>query len=510
MPAPIALPDLKAPSGDSQILIWPDPSELIQSARDNAAALDNARQFTLQGLPIAEIRRRMRDWLGHREGLLFVTGHQAELHHPGVWVKNVVINAAANRSGGAALHLAIDTDAPKHLDVRWPAASGQVRTMPFGDDPVIDVTPWSGLVATPSPAHLDQLRSAIQESAQHWPFTPVIWSFLESARRLALDSPSLDATVVNALHELDWSLGLRHQAILSEPIFQCPAYMVFVHALLSRADRLATDYNAALADYRVDAHIRSPSRPMPDMAVAGDQIEVPFWLDNLASAKRSRASVWRRGDRFVLLAPGGAEFDFDPDADAESAIAALSQFLRAHRLRLAPRALTLTIFMRLFIADQFIHGIGGAQYDQVTDRVIARFIGMTPPRFAVATATAYFPTAITMARVCLPCVAREGRRLLHGALGDRKSPLVEQIAALPRRDPRRQEMFFDMHRQLADAVRESSDIKQWRQRFADAEARVLQERAVFDRELFYALQPRERLARLIADVDARFSAASLP
>jgi len=505
MPASIALSDLKAPSGDCHILIAPDPIELVRDARNNAIALDNAAA-TLQGTPVAEIRRRTRAWLGHRDGLLFVTGHQAELHHPGVWIKNAVINAAATRTAGAALHLSIDTDAPKHLDVRWPGPSGQIRAMPLSDDPVLSVTPWSGLVATPSPAHLDMLRSSIRQDAESWPFEPAIWGFFDSARRLSLDSPCLDATLVNACHELDWSLGLRHQAILADPVFSCPPYLLFVHALLSQADRLAGDYNTALAEYRIAAHIHSPARPMPDLAVAADQIEVPFWLDNLALAKRSRAAVRRDRGRFVLAASEGAAFEFEASADAETAAAALGQFLREHRLRLSPRALTLTIFIRLFIADQFVHGIGGAQYDQVSDRVISSFVGMSPPKFAVATATAYFPTAADLPRVCLPCVVREGRRLHHGALGDRKAQFLKQIESLPGSSQQRQRVFFDMHRELADAVGRSPDIARWRLRLADAEVRAVQERGVFDRELFYALQPRERLGRLIAAVNEKFLA----
>jgi len=163
--------------------------------------------------------------------------------------------------------------------------------------------------------------------------------------------------------------------------------------------------------------------------------------------------------------------------------------------------------MRLFIADQFVHGIGGAQYDQVSDRVIATFLGITPPHFAVATATAYFPTATDLPRVCLPCVHREGRRLHHDALGDRKAQFLKQIESLPRRAQQRQQLFLDMHRELAEAVRKSPDIEQWRHRLADAQTQAVHERGVFDRELFYALQPRSRLLNLIGRVDERFATA---
>src|SRR5262249_41435640 len=39
----------------------------------------------------------------------------------------------------------------------------------------------------------------------------------------------------------------------------------------------------------------------------------------------------------------------------------------------------------------FIHGIGGGKYDEVTDAIIERWLGLTPPRFFVLTATLRLP-----------------------------------------------------------------------------------------------------------------------
>ena len=83
---------------------------------------------------------------------------------------------------------------------------------------------------------------------------------------------------------------------------------------------------------------------------------------------------------------------------------ALGAWLRRNDLRLSPRALTLTMLLRLFVADQFVHGIGGARYDQVTDTLIARHFNLEPPRFAVTTATLYFPGAAGRTRECVACV----------------------------------------------------------------------------------------------------------
>jgi len=57
-----------------------------------------------------------------------------------------------------------------------------------------------------------------------------------------------------------------------------------------------------------------------------------------------------------------------------------------------PRALITTMFARLLASDLFVHGIGGAKYDQLTDQIIVDFFGVDPPRYVTATGTWRLPT----------------------------------------------------------------------------------------------------------------------
>src|SRR5439155_16156781 len=66
-----------------------------------------------------------------------------------------------------------------------------------------------------------------------------------------------------------------------------------------------------------------------------------------------------------------------------------SSRLKAAKLR--PRALITTMYARLVLSDLFIHGIGGAKYDELTDLIIRRFFGIEPPAYITATATFRLP-----------------------------------------------------------------------------------------------------------------------
>jgi hypothetical protein len=65
--------------------------------------------------------------------------------------------------------------------------------------------------------------------------------------------------------------------------------------------------------------------------------------------------------------------------------------LMSQRVTLRPRALVTTMYARLVLSDLFIHGIGGAKYDELTDLIIERFFGVEPPQFMTATATFRLP-----------------------------------------------------------------------------------------------------------------------
>ncbi|CAN5413416.1 hypothetical protein BH10PLA1_BH10PLA1_13540 [soil metagenome] len=491
--SPATYADWKAPAGDGEMLIWPEPADLLRQSRENHGALSAASDVMIQNAPLSDLRRAQRCWIGHTDddALLFATGHQTELIHPGVWVKDALIHSAAEATGGQAYHFAVDTDSPKHLQLKWPGGS-----QPLTDDPNAITAEWSGLLGPPTPEHLAQLTKSFDSAAGAWPFKPLAPEFLASMRRLSLESQSLDAAMVNAMHAIDWSLGLRHHAMVVSPIFQSLPYLSLVYHVLSRSRDFASDYNTALYEYRKEAGITNPGRPMPDLQMSATTCEVPFWLDNLSTGGRERAQVACEIDGCVMRSATGERFVFKAHLPADEAAHELLRWLRLHNLRLAPRALMLTTFIRLFIADQFVHGIGGGRYDQVTDKLIARHFKLAAPKFSVTTATLFFPTAVNESRVCLPCIAMEGHQLRHRVLGEKKMAMVAAIEGLPRKSMERAQQFQAMQRELALMAR-SEPIVAWENKFKQAkERREMQER-LFDRELFYAVQPAGRLHELL-------------
>ena len=492
-----AYPDWKAPAAEGEILLWPQAGQIVADAADNHRRLASESKAAIQNVPLHEARRRMREAAGIQadERALF-SGHQTELYHPGVWAKDALTTAAAQATDGArAWHLAVDTDRPKHLDLRWPEGS-----TPITDDPGIGSAEWSGLLHAPTTDYERQLQTTFSAAARKWDFRP---ASLQLGFSLAEGSLSQSLTV--AIAGLDRALGLKCEYAMASSLFATEPYLLLAAHLLGRAAEVAGAYNAALANYRKAHRIRTASRPMPDLSVAADKIESPFWLDDLVTGRRERAAV-RRIEGKWSMELGGERIAFDASADGWQAAAALKQFLAHRQLRLSPRALTLTLFARLLLADQFVHGIGGGRYDQVTDRLIADLFGIEPPKFSVTTATLYFPGAASERRVCLPCLKQEGHRIEHSLLGAEKMEMVRAIEAQPRYSIARRTIFSRMHTRLRAAAVEHPAMMQWRQRFESGKRRRELEESIFDRELFFGVQPVARLQGLVEQYREQFTA----
>jgi hypothetical protein len=108
----------------------------------------------------------------------------------------------------------------------------------------------------------------------------------------------------------------------------------------------------------------------------------------LDSPHRERLFVRSTGDNLELTDRRSTRIDLplSADVDADRAVERLSE-LMGDGLRLRPRALVTTMYARLVLSDLFLHGIGGAKYDQLTDRIIQRFFGLQPPGYLTMSAT---------------------------------------------------------------------------------------------------------------------------
>ena len=164
-------------------------------------------------------------------------------------------------------------------------------------------------------------------------------------------------------------------------------FLSFFLEIIKNIESFSKIYNNKLDEYRKLFKIRNRAHPSPNLIIKENLIEAPFW-------------IWREGGQrrkiFILREEEGNYLYNDSygkifliEKDGLKSLFSLKAFLKEKKLKIRPKALLLTLYNRLFISDLFIHGLGGAKYDLVTDEIIREFFKVEPPRFLVVSCTLY-------------------------------------------------------------------------------------------------------------------------
>jgi hypothetical protein len=398
---------LRAPREHGGTLIEP-PLQQLGALLLHNAGLRRTAQCQVAGLALADLaaqaRRELLDAAREAtaqyrdvprlpaQGPLLLAGHQPQLFHAGVWFKNFVLGGLAAARGGVGINLVIDSDTLRTPSIRVPGGSVEQPTarsipfdapgaeIPFEERAILDRALFESF------AHraLEELRPLIAEPLlrEFWP--------LAIGRSRATDN--LGACLAQSRHMLEGTWGLTTLELPQSRVCQLPSFHWFAAHLLLELPRLREVYNRSLLEYRRIYRVRSKNHPAPELAAEEGWLEAPFWIWTQDDPRRRRLFVRRQAGRLMLSNRAGVEVELP--ADMARTVDALAG-LPARRIKLRTRALITTLWARLALGDLFLHGIGGAKYDQLTDLILERFFHVPPPAFLTVTATLRLPISRT-------------------------------------------------------------------------------------------------------------------
>ena len=401
----------RAPSSSGGMLAEPSLDQCEALAWSNRARLESwnhdfqgRRSSALRSIARAELLGASRSYMqsgcepvgppvvgAALERPLVLSGHQPELYHPGVWVKNFVGGSLAQALGGVSAHIVVDNDLPKAADIRVPTFRGQalhtVRVEFDRSAPEVPFECWR-LAHRPTfasfPDRVRQTLGGLEADPLLDQFWPVASRSIDAGQPVGLAFAAARRSI-----ERDWGLA-NHDVPLSR-LCQTEAFLWFFAHLVAHLDRFRAIHNAALEAYRHANRIRSRNHPVPPLREQGEWREAPFWVwRNGAPARRRSLMVAANGQELLLRISGEPnEFlrlPLGPERDACCAVERLRE-LPALGIALRTRALTTTLFSRLVLSDLFIHGIGGAKYDELGDTILAQFFELEPPGFLTLSLT---------------------------------------------------------------------------------------------------------------------------
>jgi len=395
-PAPIRPDPAKiiVPRKHAQILIEP-PLDVLQAAM--AERPDRGAGAMFAGQSVESLRAAARghfleaaiEWAmrtgaaappgstGARRWLL--TGHQVEFYHAGVWAKVIAADELAKRTGGVAFDVLVDHDTVDHLGFDVPSQHGAL----WKRTPVHWAEPSSvpaDSIASPTSPEFERWDANLAEypQSQTDSMAFMLAALRPASGELAARAGDYARWLSQARAKFERAMHLHVHHVPTSLVCSGETWWTFVRAWIENAEPWSKSYNTHLAAYRNRQGIKNPHHPMPDLAqssAGGESVtfELPFWIYSAGEA-RQRLLVRKSPGKTVVL-------------HGQNEHPLIEHFLTDNPLlAIRPRALTLTMYLRLFIGDLFIHGIGGALYDQITDGLLAELFHAAPPYACVSAA----------------------------------------------------------------------------------------------------------------------------
>jgi hypothetical protein len=517
--------DYVIPEEPGAVLITPGPEQvgdLLHAARETAWGTAD-----VLGVPLAEFRRRARDRalalaaaytrrfdasgnagaaVGGTAGSLtagrpvILMGHQPLFFHPGVWMKFFLLTRLAVEHAAIGLHVIVDTDATGPVTADVPADGGRLVRV---SETLVEVPDATPLEAVPPPAPR-AWQGFVERVKAHLATLPSP-EYVEHCSRYAAGEEHVRPRA-ETLAEFLAGLRRAYEARIGPPgylelpmsrLADTPEFRAFALHLLRSPDTLHRAYNTSLDDYRRLHRVRSAANPFPNLRQGDGRVETPFWV--MHGGKRTELFVGRHGANLVLATAGEDVASVPADAGGIDALAAAGVVLR-------PKAMMLTLFLRLCLGELCIHGVSGGRYDRVTDMIGERLFGRRPPAYVVATATLY-PRLLAEAHIAEQRRALERRvmDLRHNPdrhlvapsddqrrLVDEKWTLIRAVETMRPGSDRRaaSRRIREVNEQLAEAL--SSEISTLEARLAALQTAQVAEAAARHRGYaFFLFDPAE-------------------
>jgi hypothetical protein len=404
----------RAPSANGEALIEPVLSSASQSVSRNQANA-NSWRVSFADRPIAEVQKDAREQLRQdayaysrkyrcvaepdARHAIVMAGHQPTLFHPGVWFKNFALaevarlgNPSSQPGGMTAINLVIDNDVASSSAVRVPVidvASGLVRQESIPFDSAAGGVPYEQNRIRER-ATFESFGTRLRDAISPLVPEPLVTPLWKHAQGAVARCENVSCALAHARHSLEGEVGLQTLELPLSVVCRTESFASFVIEIVRSAARFREVYNQSIVDYRLHHGIRSNAHPVPELSVRDEWTEMPFWLYGDDSPQRR--ALWGRSDGAFIELSDRKQKHLRLSTSAGANVAA--EALAAHagpNWKLRPRALMTTMYARMVLSDLFIHGIGGAKYDQLGDQIMHRFFGIQAPEMMVVSATVQLP-----------------------------------------------------------------------------------------------------------------------
>lgn len=367
-----------------------------------------AKHYTSSYLSDSEL-----SWLDNRSEEVMMSGHQPELYHPGVWYKNFCLSSQSQHLQATPINLIVDSDLAARSSIAVPqvdpndrviygsiAYDASLGALPHECRKLIDLETFKRFP--------DEVRVVMQRyNGTKNPIAESLWKEALAIRNSweahQADAASLGNLLAAARHRIERGIGLKTLELPVSIMAQSRSFAHLFQQIALDIRRFQAIYNEVLTEYRKVHGIRSTAHPVPALTQSGDSekewLEAPFWIWSDHDSRRRPLFLATDASSISISNQAGIEIRMERDGFTDS-----FQTLATNGIAIRPRALMTTMFARMLVSDLFLHGIGGAKYDQLTDAMAFRFFGIELPQHATLSASYWLATD---RKITLPQQLRE-------------------------------------------------------------------------------------------------------
>lgn len=332
----------------------------LETLKEKLLSYKNSSLQTPQGFTKEEyqtLRQELRNQIFQMLGLqlsrraLIITGHQPNFQHPGIIFKDLLAWKLAKVTDSIILHLIVDTDRFEvnyHYPIKYKDKYATTRNIFIGGRDY-------GIFKNTKMIEIDRERfySIIGESYKNIDEF-VGEEYLEKCKEYTnkilsacLQTSPLQYVLTEIKQDFYQNNGIQIYNLPVSKLVDSKAFQVFAQKICENQNVFNTIYNSHLVQYRHSHKIKNKAQPLPNLA----ENEFPFWVYDKNKARRFPMKEY------------------------------------PSKLPILPRAITLTMFVRLFLSDLFIHGTGGGRYEVISENVLKDFFKIPASPYSVASAT---------------------------------------------------------------------------------------------------------------------------
>ncbi len=296
--------------------------------------------------------------------LIISNGHQPEIQHPGILFKDILTDLIAKKLNAIAIHVIVDTDATE-FNISLPKSKNQFLFLNQIHIKSNEIFSKFNLKEIEKKEIINYLKKLNSEMNLFIPENYISSSLEYSNFIISELEKNTSLTKISFLIRekffKDNSIQI-YQIPISE-LIQLSSFQFLVKLIKENFNTFREAYNSSLAEYRKEHKIKNHAQPIPDL----NEEELPFWVLNFTTNERVTLKKDESWEGKIIL----------------------------------PKAITLTMFLRLFLSDFFIHGKGGGRYEEVSEKIYEKFFKIKASPYSVASITynLIFPEKFNFANI---------------------------------------------------------------------------------------------------------------